>query len=148
MNKDFSSIKALTFDVFGTVVDWRTSIIRECTELGESKGVSADWAAFANKWRGGYAPAMDQVRRGEIPWASIDELHRMVLERLLDEFQIKDLSESELVHLNKAWHRLTPWPDSVEGFLRLKEKYIVATLSNGNISLLVNMAKYSGLPWD
>jgi 2-haloacid dehalogenase len=148
MNKDFSSIKALTFDVFGTVVDWRTSIIRECTELGEREGISADWAAFADKWRGGYAPAMDQVRRGEIPWASIDELHRMVLERLLDEFNITELTEDEKVHLNKAWHRLSPWPDSLEGLLRLKEKYIVATLSNGNISLLVNMAKHSGLIWD
>jgi 2-haloacid dehalogenase len=148
MNKDFSSIRALTFDVFGTVVDWRTSIIRECTELGEREGISADWAAFADKWRGGYAPAMDQVRRGEIPWASIDELHRMVLERLLDEFNITELTEDEKVHLNKAWHRLSPWPDSLEGLLRLKEKYIVATLSNGNISLLVNMAKHSGLIWD
>jgi len=148
MNKDLSCIKALNFDVFGTVVDWRSSVIRECTELGEREGISADWEAFADKWRGGYAPAMDQVRRGEIDWKSIDELHRMVLDRLLDEFQIKDLSESELVHLNKAWHRLTPWPDSVEGLLRLKEKFIVATLSNGNISLLVDMAKHSGLPWD
>jgi len=148
MNKDLSCIKALTFDVFGTVVDWSSSIIRECTELGKSKGIIADWEAFADKWRGGYAPAMDQVRKGEIPWASIDELHRMVLERLLDEFNITELTEDEKVHLNKAWHRLTPWADSAEGLLRLKEKYIVATLSNGNISLLVNMAKYSGLPWD
>jgi len=148
MTNNLSTVKALTFDVFGTVVDWRTSIIRECTELGKREGIIADWASFADKWRGGYAPAMDQVRRGEVPWKSIDELHRMVLERLLDEFNITELTEDEKVHLNKAWHRLTPWPDSVEGLLRLKEKYIVATLSNGNISLLVNMAKHSGLPWD
>jgi len=148
MNKNLSSVKALTFDVFGTVVDWRSSIIKELTALGESKQISADWAAFADKWRGGYVPSMDQVRKGELPWMSIDELHRMVLDQLLDEFQIKDISESEIAHLNKAWHRLTPWPDSVEGLSRLKEKYVIATLSNGNISLLVNMAKHSGLPWD
>lgn len=148
MTNNLSTVKALTFDVFGTVVDWRSSVIRECAELGRGEGIIADWASFADKWRGGYAPAMDQVRRGEIPWKSIDELHRMVLERLLEEFNITELIEDEKVHLNKAWHRLTPWPDSVEGLLRLKEKYIVATLSNGNISLLVNMAKYSGLPWD
>lgn len=148
MTNNLSTVKALTFDVFGTVVDWRSSVIRECAELGKREGIIADWASFADKWRGGYAPAMDQVRRVEIPWKSIDELHRMVLERLLDEFNITELTEDEKVHLNKAWHRLTPWADSVEGLLRLKEKYIVATLSNGNISLLVNMAKYSGLPWD
>ena len=148
MTNNLSTVKALTFDVFGTVVDWRSSVIRECAELGRREGIIADWASFADKWRGGYAPAMDQVRKGELSWKSIDELHRMVLERLLDEFNITELTEDEKVHLNKAWHRLTPWPDSVEGFLRLKEKYIVATLSNGNISLLVNMAKYSGLPWD
>jgi 2-haloacid dehalogenase len=134
--------------VFGTVVDWRSSVIRECTELGKREGIIADWASFADKWRGGYAPAMDQVRKGELSWKSIDELHRMVLERLLEEFNITELTEDEKVHLNKAWHRLTPWPDSVEGLLRLKEKYIVATLSNGNISLLVNMAKHALLPWD
>ena len=148
MNKNPSSVKALTFDVFGTVVDWRSSIIRECFELGELKGISADWELFADKWRGGYAPAMDQVRKGELSWKSIDELHRMVLDRLLDEFNITNLSEDEKVDLNKAWHRLTPWPDSVEGLSKLKEKYIIATLSNGNVSLLVNMAKHSGLPWD
>ncbi len=148
MTNNLSTVKALTFDVFGTVVDWRSSVIRECAELGRREGIIADWASFADKWRGGYAPAMDQVRKGELSWKSIDELHRMVLERLLDEFNITELTEDEKVHLNKAWHRLSPWPDSVEGLLRLKEKYIVTTLSNGNISLLVNMAKHSGLLWD
>ncbi len=148
MSTDLSYVKALTFDVFGTVVDWRSSIIKELNSFGESKGIIADWEAFADKWRGGYAPAMDQVRKGEIPWTNIDELHRMVLDRLLNEFEITDLSEDEKVHLNKAWHRLAPWPDSVEGLSRLKQKFIIATLSNGNISLLVNMAKHSGLPWD
>ncbi|GJM14892.1 MAG: haloacid dehalogenase [Thermodesulfobacteriota bacterium] len=148
MNKELSSVKALTFDVFGTVVDWRSSVIKELNELGEVKGISADWDLFADKWRGGYAPSMDKVRKGELPWKSIDQLHRMVLDRLLNEFDISDLSEQEKVHLNKAWHRLAPWPDSVEGLTKLKHKFTIATLSNGNISLLTNMAKHSGLPWD
>lgn len=148
MTNNFTSVKALTFDVFGTVVDYRTSIINELRQLGKEKAIIADWEAFTDKWRGGYAPAMDQVRRGEIPWKNIDELHRMVLDQLVEEFQITGLSESELVRLNKAWHRLVPWPDSVPGLTRLKNKYMLVTLSNGNISLLANMAKYSGLPWD
>lgn len=148
MSSNLSTVKALTFDVFGTVVDWRSSIIIELTSLAYSKGITADWEAFADKWRGGYGPSMDQVRSGELTWKSIDELHRMVLDRLLDEFEITGLSEEEKVHLNRAWHRLAPWPDSVEGLYHLKQNYIIATLSNGNISLLTNMAKHSGLPWD
>ena len=147
MSRDLTSVKALTFDVFGTVVDYRSSIINELKQLGDSKGITADWEAFTDKWRGGYAPAMDQVRCGELPWKSIDELHRMVLDQLLEEFEI-NLTEAETVHLNKAWHRLAPWPDSVEGLTRLKKKFTTVTLSNGNISLLANMAKHSGLPWD
>lgn len=148
MSADLSILKALTFDVFGTVVDWRSSIIKELRGLGRQKSIIADWERFADEWRGGYAPSMDLVRRGELPWKSIDELHRMVLNSLLEEFQIADLTEEEKVYLNKAWHRLDPWPDSVEGLSQLKEDYIIATLSNGNISLLTNMAKRSGLPWD
>lgn len=146
--KDLSFIKALMFDVFGTVVDWRSSIISELKELGDSKGIEIDRAEFADKWRGGYAPAMERVRRGELPWTNIDSLHRMVLDRLLDEFDITGLDESEKEHLNKAWHRLTPWPDSVEGLYRLRARFTVATLSNANVSLLVDMAKHAGLPWD
>lgn len=107
-----------------------------------------DWARFADAWRGGYAPAMDLVRRGELPWMSIDSLHRMVLDRLLAEFGITGLSEAEKDRLNTVWHRLEPWPDSVRGLERLRTRYIVATLSNGNVSLLVNMAKNAGLSWD
>ncbi len=107
-----------------------------------------DWARFADAWRGGYAPAMDLVRRGKLPWMSIDSLHRMVLDRLLAEFGITGLSEAEKDRLNTVWHRLEPWPDSVKGLERLRTGYIVATLSNGNVSLLVNMAKNAGLPWD
>lgn len=145
---DVSSVRALTFDVFGTVVDWRSTIIRECTLLGNSKGIDRDWSRFADAWRGGYAPAMNLVRTGELPWATIDSLHRIVLERMLEEFDIQGLGESEKDHLNRAWHRLEPWEDSIDGLNRLRKRYIVATLSNGNVALLVNMAKYAGLPWD
>jgi 2-haloacid dehalogenase len=139
--------KALLFDVFGTVVDWRGSIVRELRRLGGSKGVRADWGAFADAWRRGYHPAMDRVRRGELPWQSIDVLHRMILDGLLPEFGLR-LTEREKRDLNKAWHRLRPWPDSVKGLGRLKRRYVVGTLSNGNVALLVDMAKHSGLPWD
>lgn len=144
-----AEVKALTFDVFGTVVDWRSSVIREGETLGQTRGLSVDWAAFADAWRGGYAPAMNRVRRGELPWTRLDDLHRMTLDRLLDEFGIGEaLSEEDRQHLNHAWHRLDPWPDSVPGLQRLKSHFILATLSNGNVSLLVNMAKHALLPWD
>ena len=142
------SVKALTFDVFGTVVDWRGSIIREGQLLGAKKGYDIDWAEFADRWRGGYGPSMNRVRTGELPWTKIDELHRMVLDDLVDEYALEGLSEEELDNFNKAWHRLSPWPDTVAGLNRLKTKYIIATLSNGNVSLLTNMAKNAGLPWD
>jgi 2-haloacid dehalogenase len=145
---DLSSIKALAFDVFGTVVDWRTSIIRECALLGKSKGISLAWDEFADAWRRGYAPAMNKVRDGKLPWMNIDEIHRMILDDLLIEFNIKGLSETEKKDLNRVWHRLKPWPDAIRGLRRLRRRFIVATLSNGNVSLLVNMAKKAGLPWD
>ena len=145
---NLSQIQALLFDVFGTVVDWRSSIIREGQALGMEKKIDIDWATFADEWRAGYQPAMAQVRTGQLPWMRIDELHRVILKRLLDEFDITDLNETEIEHLNRAWHRLDPWPDAVAGLTRLKQRYTIATLSNGNISLLVNMAKHGGLPWD
>jgi 2-haloacid dehalogenase len=141
-------VRALTFDVFGTVVDWRSSIIREGELLTQAKGLRVDWAKFADAWRGGYRPAMERVRKGELPWTNIDGLHRLILDDLLKEFQIHGLSEEEIDHLNRAWHRLMPWPDSVPGLNRLRGRYVVATLSNGNLSLLVDMAKNVGLPWD
>jgi 2-haloacid dehalogenase len=144
----FHNIKALVFDTFGTVVDWRTSIIRQLSELGTRKGMQADWEAFADAWRAGYHPAMDRVRRGERPFASIDVLHRERLDEVLDLFKISGLSEGEKQGLNKAWHRLDPWPDSVGGLQRLKPRYILSTFSNGSFACLVNMAKYAGLPWD
>jgi 2-haloacid dehalogenase len=146
---DPASIKALTFDVFGTVVDWRSSIIREGEALGRAKGIAhVDWAAFADAWRGLYQPMMDRVRSGAAPWTKLDDLHRMGLDRLLVEFKITGLDEAEIDHLNRAWHRLDPWPEVVAGLTRLKPRYILATLSNGNVALMVNMARRAGLPWD
>ncbi len=145
---DPSSIGALTFDVFGTVVDWRSSVIREGTELGKAKRLNVDWAKFADTWRAGYGPSMNRVRTGELPWTKLDVLHRMILDRLLVDFNIAGLSEAEKDHLNKVWHRLDPWPDSVSGLTRLKRRFIIAPLSNGNVALMTNMAKHGGLPWD
>ena len=141
-------IKALAFDVFGTVVDWRGSLVREGELLAKKHGLKADWAKFADAWRAGYHPAMDRVRKGELPWTHIDKLHRMILDEIAPRFGLSSLGEEELVRLNLAWHRLTPWPDSVPGLNRLRGRHVLATLSNGNVSLLVDMAKNAGLPWD
>ena len=140
-------MSALAFDVFGTVVDWRSSIIAELAHFGEKHGLHRDWSAFADDWRAGYAPAMDRVRRGELPWTRIDDLHRAILVSLLEGAGVQ-ASESEIDHLNRAWHRLAPWPDAVAGLTRLKSNFVITTLSNGNLSLLTNMAKHAGLPWD
>lgn len=144
MTQQLPSIRALTFDVFGTVVDWRGTIIEE----GQAWENDLDWAGLADAWRAGYMPAMDRVRSGGLGWTRIDELHRIILDSLLPDFGLTGLSEEKLAHLNRVWHRLRPWPDAVEGLTLLKKKYIIATLSNGNLSLLTNMAKNAGLPWD
>lgn len=142
-------IKALTFDVFGTVVDWHGSVAREVRELAARKGLRLNAVKFTKAWRAGYKPAMDRVRSGDLPWTKIDVLHRMILDDLLVQYGIAHaLSEEEKAHLNLVWHRLKPWPDAVRGLRRLKKRYIVATLSNGNTGLLVNLAKNAGLPWD
>lgn len=141
-------LKALLFDVFGTVVDWRGTIVKEGMALNRTKRMQVDWGRFADEWRAGYQPAMDRVRRGELPWTNLDVLHRMRLDELLATFNITTLSEGEIDHLNRVWHRLTPWPDVVAGLTRLRTHYILATLSNGNMALLVNLAKQAGLPWD
>ena len=142
-------IRALVFDIFGTVVDWRGSIAREAGQLASAKGLAAfDGAAFADAWRQGYRPAMERAMRGEIAWSNVDGLHRMILDELRPRFGLQGLSGAEVEQLNRAWHRLTPWPDSVAGLQRLKSRYTIATLSNGNVSLLVEMAKRAGLPWD
>jgi len=147
-NASLSSVKALVFDTFGTVVDWRSSIANEIEALATRKGFSVDGAKFADAWRGGYGPSMNRVRTGELPWTVLDDLHRMILDRILVEFKITGLSGAETDALNRAWHRLKPWPDSVSGLTRLKKKFTIAPLSNGNIALMTAMAKHSGLPWD
>ncbi len=145
--------KALTFDVFGTVVDWRTSIAREGRAFGERHGIRADWERFADDWRGLYQPSLSRVRDGERPWTPLDDLHRESLVEILERLGAAPgaaggPSAAAVDELNRAWHRLDPWPDAVEGLTRLKRRYVLATLSNGNVSLLVNMAKRAGLPWD
>jgi 2-haloacid dehalogenase len=140
--------KALVFDVFGTVVDWRASVAREVEDVGRRKGLRVDGAAFADAWRAGYTPTMDRVRRGELPWTKLDRLHRMILDGTVAGFGLGGMSDAERETLNRAWHRLQPWPDAVPGLTRLKQKFIIAPLSNGNISLITDMAKHAGLPWD
>ena len=136
--------KILAFDVFGTVVDWHSSIAREVRALRPE----VDGEAFALAWRAGYQPAMHRVMSGELGWTLIDDLHRLILDQILGQFGLADLTEAEKQHLNKAWHRLDPWPDVVAGLTRLKSRFTICTLSNGNIGLLTDMAKQAGLPWD
>jgi 2-haloacid dehalogenase len=145
---DPTSVKALVFDTFGTVVDWRTSVTEEVEQLARRKALRIDARKFADAWRAGYGPSMNRVRTGELPWTKLDRLHRMILDKLLPDFGMSGLSESEIGTLNRAWHRLRPWPDSVSGLTRLKKKFVIAPLSNGNISLMTELAKHAGLPWD
>jgi 2-haloacid dehalogenase len=140
--------RALAFDVFGTVVDWRGSLISELEMFGEAHGLAEDWASFADAWRAGYPVAMNRVRTGELPWLKIDTLHRLILDELLDAAGIDAVPDADVDALNRAWHRLNPWPDSVAGLTLLKQRFVITTLSNGNLSLLTNMAKRAGLPWD
>jgi 2-haloacid dehalogenase len=139
-----NEIKVLAFDVFGTVVDWHTSIAHEI----DSMNLNVDGNEFASAWRAGYRPAMQKVMSGELGWTIIDDLHRLILDGLLEKFGIRNLDEQQIRHLNKIWHRLDAWPDSVEGMTRLKSRYTICSLSNGNIGLLADMAKNAGLPWD
>lgn len=139
-----SDIRVLAFDVFGTVVDWHASIAAEVAQL--LPDVDAD--AFTLAWRDGYRPAMAKVNAGALGWTLVDDLHRVILDEVLQQFGVTTLGEERIRHLNKAWHRLAPWPDAVEGLTRLKTRFTICTLSNGNIGLLTNMAKHAGLPWD
>ena len=141
-------IKAMTFDVFGTVVDWRSSIIEQFRALGDNKGISVPWDAFVDDWKSGYRPGMDAVNAGNIPWTNVDGIYRKKLDALLVEYDISGLSESEKVFLNRTWHRLNPWPDAAAGLNRLKKHYILSTLSNADVACLVNMARHGGLAWD
>jgi 2-haloacid dehalogenase len=141
-------LRALAFDVFGTVVDFRGSIIREVEALAAGKGLTVDAGAFVDAWRDGYQPAMQRVRSGELPWLKIDALHRLILDGIVERFGLGSLDEAERALLNLAWHRLDPWPDTVAGLTRMKSRYTITPLSNGNLSLLTAMAKRAGLPWD
>ncbi len=135
--------RALCFDIFGTVVDWYGTVADEVVALG----LPVDGGQFALAWRAGYQPAMQEVRDGRLPWTNLDGLHRRILDGLLVQRGI-DLSEEQTQALNRVWHRLRPWPDSVAGLQRLKSRFTITTLSNGHVALLVNMAKRAGLPWD
>jgi 2-haloacid dehalogenase len=141
-------VRAILFDTFGTVVDWRSSLITDLTAWAGTRGITADWAGLVDAWRGAYAPSMDRVRRGDLPWTILDDLHRTTLQRLVAQFGIADLTAADLDWINHGWHRLRPWPDAVPGLIRLKQRYIIAPLSNGNVALLLNMAKAAGIPWD
>ena len=142
------TIKACIFDVFGTVVDWRGSIIREGQSEWRQRGVDVDWPAFADAWRSLYQPSMERVRSGKEDFIKLDDLHRDNLEQVLHDFGVTHLSDADKDNLNKVWHRLDPWPDVVNGLTRLKSKFVVGPMSNGNIALMVNMAKRAALPWD
>lgn len=142
------AIKALTFDVFGTVVDWRTAIIDELSAIGEAKGVAGDWAAFTDTWKSHYTPALRAVNAGERPWTNVDEIFRGELDPLLLGYGLDALTEDERDHLNRAWCRPRAWPDSIDGLTRLRAKYTLSTLSNGNFAWLVAIAKHCALPFD
>jgi len=141
-------VRALLFDVFGTVVDWHSSVVAELQQWGRARGLERDWTAFTEAWRRGYPRAMDRVRSGELPWLNVDALHRMILDELFERFELPPLGETEADQLSRAWHRLAAWPDSAPGLVRLRRRYTTATLSNGGVALLVNLAKHAGLEWD
>ena len=142
------TVKALFFDVFGTLVDWRTSVAREAEAMLKPLGFALDWPAFADAWRGEYQGAMDEVRTGRIPFCKLDVLHRRNLELILPRFKIGTLTEVQKRELNLAWHKLDAWPDVPSGMRRLKRKFVLAPVSNGNISLMVDLARKNDLPWD
>lgn len=142
------TVRAILFDVFGTVVDWRGSLIGELSAWGAARGLAADWTGLVDAWRGAYAPSMDRVRRGELPWTNLDALHRASLAALAPGYGLAGLDAAGLDWINRGWHRLRPWPDSVPGLVRLHRRFVLSPLSNGNVALLVAMARAHGLPWD
>ena len=142
------AVDALLFDMFGTVVDWRGGFLRDGPAIGAAAGVDVDWGSFADAWREEYRPALDRVRRGEVPWRNLDSLQAESLEALIDRFGLEGLSEADVDRLHHIWHRLDPWPDSIPGLRRLKPHHLIAPLSNGHVRLLTNVAKRAGIPWD
>ncbi|RJF63733.1 haloacid dehalogenase type II [Rhodopseudomonas palustris] len=146
---DATNVQALIFDVFGTVVDWRTSLIEDFTAWSKTRGISGDWTGLVDAWRQAYVPSMDEVRKNPSRgFIKLDDLHRRSLEQLAPQFGLNNLSDSDLDYITTGWHRLKPWPDVVSGLTRLKSKFIISPLSNGNVGLLTRMAKNAGLPWD
>jgi 2-haloacid dehalogenase len=143
-----TDLRAIVFDVFGTVVDWRSSLIEDLTQFGRARGIAADWPGLVDAWRGAYRPSMNRVRNGERQWTVLDDLHRESLAHLLGRFGLDSLSPADLDEITLFWHRLRPWPDSVAGLERLRRRFIVGSLSNGNVALQVDLAKSAGLPWD
>lgn len=141
-------IKALVFDVFGTLVDWRTSLIGFFERFGRERGIDADWPALVDEWRGAYVPSMEKVRRGELPWMNLDALHRRSFDELTQRYGIGELSEAERERCTRAWHKLDAWSDVRSGMQRLHERHILGTLSNGNVALLVDLARHAELPVD
>jgi 2-haloacid dehalogenase len=148
MSSLHTTVKAMVFDTFGSVVDWRGSIVRDLTRWGNENGFQADWTVFAEQWRSMYQPSMEACRSGKRAFTVLDVLHRESLDVLIEQYGLSKMTEAQREHVNKVWHRLDGWPDAVGGLTRLKSKYIIAPLSNGNISLLTDIAKYTGLPWD
>jgi 2-haloacid dehalogenase len=143
-----TSVQAIFFDVFGTLVDWRSGVAREAKRVLQPRGHSLDWTAFADAWRAEYQPGMEEVRSGRIPFCKLDELHRRNLERFIPRFGLRDLSHDVLSELTLAWHKLDAWPDVAAALARLKPKYLLAPVSNGNISLMVDLARRNKFPWD
>jgi len=143
-----TNLKALLFDVFGTVVDWRGSITREMQRFGKDHQIDQDWQQFALDWRALYQPAMETIRTGNRGYVKLDQLHRENLQQLVIDYQLDTLDEQQLDHINRVWHRLQPWADTLPGMIRLKKRFVLGSLSNGNVALMVNMAKHSGIPWD
>jgi 2-haloacid dehalogenase len=141
-------MKALVFDTFGTVVDWRTSLIEDFTRFGNQRGLHVDWIGFVDDWRAEYKPSMDRVRTGKEPWRTLDQLHRTSLEELVSNRKIQGLTNEDIDYLVTGWHRLQAWPDAVPGLNRLRSKFILGPHSNGNVALLVDLAKFAGLRWD
>jgi 2-haloacid dehalogenase len=141
-------VQALTFDTYGTVVDWRDSVLAQLTEFGAARGLDVDWPAFLTEWQAGYRPGMDRVNRGEWPWTTVEAIYRRRLEELLPRYEIEGLGEADLTRLTRVWWRLHPWPDAVAGLRRLRARFVLSPLSNGSFAGMVHLARFAGLPWD
>src|SRR5262245_65620043 len=138
-NRSVTEVRPIIFDVFGTMVDWRTSIAREARDVLSPLGIALDWNMFADQWRDQYQPAMEDVRSGRLPFSKLDLLHRRNLDVVLQQFGLREVDEATRVQLNLAWHRLDAWPDVAPGLARLRARYRLAPCSNGNISVMVDL---------